>query len=111
MSARLVDQILAALDEQTVVVPGSQAAETILPRLATALREVLHQRAQLAGEVEGMLDAHPLAGVLTSMPASGSGPPPGSCSKSATARPFPRLGTWPPMPAWPRSPAAPAARS
>jgi transposase len=34
MGVRLVDQILAALQQQTVVVPGSQAAETILPRLA-----------------------------------------------------------------------------
>jgi transposase len=67
----LVTQIMAALDEQTVVVPGSQAAETILPRLASSLRDVLAQREQIAAEVEGMLDAHPLAKVLTSMPGIG----------------------------------------
>jgi transposase len=71
MGPRLVEQALAALDEQTVVVPGTTAAETVLPRLADSLREVLHQRDQVAGEVERMLDAHPLARVLTSMPGIG----------------------------------------
>ncbi|GAA3295753.1 hypothetical protein GCM10020218_077430 [Dactylosporangium vinaceum] len=68
MGERLVEQIITALAEQTVVVPGTAADETILPRLAGTLREVLRQRADVAGEVERMLDAHPLAGVLTSMP-------------------------------------------
>jgi transposase len=71
MGANLVEQILAALGEQTVTVPGSHAAETILPRLANTLREVLRHRDQVATEVEGMLDAHPLAKVLTSMPGIG----------------------------------------
>ena len=47
------------------------AAETVLPRLADSLRDVLRQRDQLATEVDGMLDAHPLAEVLTSMPGIG----------------------------------------
>ncbi|WP_435822898.1 IS110 family transposase, partial [Micromonospora arborensis] len=55
----------------TVTVPGTAAAETILPRLADSLREVLRQRDQVAAEVERMLGAHPLAGVLTSMPGIG----------------------------------------
>jgi transposase len=71
MGTRLVEQILAALDEQTVTVPGTAAAETILPRLADTLRDLLRQRNQIAGEVERMLDDHPLAGVLTSMPGIG----------------------------------------
>ncbi|GAA0903618.1 IS110 family transposase [Virgisporangium aurantiacum] len=71
MGARLVDQTLAALDEQTVVVPGTAAAEKVLPRLAESLRDLLRQRDQVAAEVEGMLDDHPLAGVLTSMPGIG----------------------------------------
>jgi transposase len=71
MGQRLVERILAALDEQTVVVPGTAAAETILPRLADTLREVLRQRAEVADQVERMLDAHPLARVLTSMPGIG----------------------------------------
>jgi transposase len=44
MGARLVEQVFAALDAQTVVVPGSTAAETILPRLADSLRDLLKQR-------------------------------------------------------------------
>lgn len=71
MGERLVERIMAALDEQTVVVPGTAAAETILPRLADSLRDVLQQRDQVADEVDRMLDAHPLAEVLTSMPGIG----------------------------------------
>jgi transposase len=71
MGERLVEQILTALDEQTVTVPGTAAAETVLPRLADSLRDVLEQRDQLAAEVDGILDAHPLAQVLTLMPGIG----------------------------------------
>jgi transposase len=71
MGERLVERVIAALDEQTVVVPGTAAAETILPRLADSLRDVLQQRDQVAGEVDRVLDAHPLAEVLTSMPGIG----------------------------------------
>ena len=71
MGERLVGQVMAALDEQTVTVPGTTAAEKILPRPAGSLRDVLQQRDQVAGEVEGILDAHPLARVLTSMPGIG----------------------------------------
>ncbi|MFD4253414.1 IS110 family transposase [Amycolatopsis thermoflava] len=71
MGDRLVTAILAALDEQTVTVPGTAAADTVLPRLADSLKTVLQQRKQVASEVEEILDAHPLAGVLTSMPGIG----------------------------------------
>jgi transposase len=71
MGERLIEQIFTALSEQTVTVPGTVAAEKILPKLADSLREVLRQRDELAAEVEEMLDAHPLAEVLTSMPGIG----------------------------------------
>ncbi|CAM01828.1 transposase [Saccharopolyspora erythraea NRRL 2338] len=71
MGEKLVTTILAALDEQTVTVPGTAAADTVLPRLAENLKTVLQQRKTVAAEVEGILDAHPLAGVLTSMPGIG----------------------------------------
>ena len=71
MGERLIEQIFTALGEQTVTVPGTAAAEKILPKLADSLRDVLEQRDELAAEVEGMLDAHPLSGVLTSMPGIG----------------------------------------
>ena len=70
-AAELVDQILAALSQQTVAVPGTAAAETVLPKLATTLATVLDQRAEIAAQVEQVLDAHPLAEVLTSMPGVG----------------------------------------
>ena len=94
MGERLVEQIFVALDEQTVTVAGTTAAQKILPKLADSLREVLRQRDELAAEVEGMLDAHPLA--------EGAGPQPGSCSKSATAPLSSCPGTLPPTPGWPR---------
>ncbi|WP_243789484.1 IS110 family transposase [Saccharopolyspora gloriosae] len=71
MGERLTADILAALAEQTVVVPGAAAADLVLPRLAESLKTVLEQRKALATEVEGILDAHPLAEVLTSMPGIG----------------------------------------
>ncbi|ATY13528.1 IS110 family transposase [Amycolatopsis sp. AA4] len=71
MGDNLVAAIMTALDEQTVTVPGTTAADTVLPRLADSLKTVLQQRKAVAGQVEGILDAHPLAGVLTSMPGIG----------------------------------------
>ncbi|SHN44951.1 IS110 family transposase [Cryptosporangium aurantiacum] len=68
---QLVIDLLTALDQQTVTVPGAAAAETVLPKLADSLRTVLAQRAELAVQVEERLDAHPLARVLTSMPGIG----------------------------------------
>jgi len=70
-AGELVDSIVKALGEQTVTVPGTAAAETVLPKLATTLATVLDQRAEIAAQVEQALDAHPLAPVLTSMPGVG----------------------------------------
>ena len=71
IGAKLVDDIQDALAEQTVTVAGTTAADTVLPKLAESLKTVLSQRKTVAGEVEGILDAHPLAEVLTSMPGIG----------------------------------------
>ncbi|MBD8063751.1 IS110 family transposase [Oceanitalea stevensii] len=67
----LISALTTALEEQTVTVPGTRAAELVLPKLATTLRELLQQREQAAGQIEEMLDAHPLSTVLTSMPGIG----------------------------------------
>jgi hypothetical protein len=72
MGTRLVEVVLTALDEQTVTVPDTAAAETVLPRLADSLRQVPHQRDQVAAEVERILDATLLPGFRC--PASASGP-------------------------------------
>jgi len=61
MDARLAEEILAALDAQTVTVPGSNAAEIVLPKLADSLKEILQQRKNIADDVERMLDNHPLS--------------------------------------------------
>jgi transposase len=71
MAGRLAAEILASLDEQTVVVPGTNSAAIILPSLAASLRTVLDQRGKLAANIEELLDTHPLSKVLTSMPGIG----------------------------------------
>ncbi|UZF42928.1 IS110 family transposase [Rhodococcus rhodochrous] len=71
MGARLAEEILAALNAQTVTVPGSNAAEIVLPKLADSLKEVLQQRKSISEDVERMLDDHPLSQVLMSMPGIG----------------------------------------
>ncbi|TDQ00582.1 transposase [Labedaea rhizosphaerae] len=46
MGDKPVAAILAALDEQTVTVPGTTAADTVPPRLADSLKTLLQQRKQ-----------------------------------------------------------------
>ncbi|MEY9969267.1 transposase [Streptacidiphilus sp. MAP12-16] len=71
MAERLVEDIFTALDEQTVVVPGTDAAALIVPSLAGSLTAVLDQRKVLATRIEELLENHPLSKVLTSMPGIG----------------------------------------
>ena len=68
---RLAEAIWTALGEQTVVVAGTAATEMILPGMASALADLLTARAQVAKDVERLLDDNPLATVLTSMPGVG----------------------------------------
>lgn len=71
MAARLAGEIFDALAEQTVVVPGTDAAKIIIPGLASTLRSTLDQRRRCEAEIEHLLEAHPLSKVLTSMPGIG----------------------------------------
>lgn len=64
-------QIMAALEEQTVVVVGTEAAGVVLPHLARQLMELHSQRLDVAEKLEEMLHDHPLYYVLTSMPGVG----------------------------------------
>lgn len=59
MAERLVDDIFTALDEQTVVVPGTDAAALIIPSLVSSLGSILDQRRLLAARIEELLEAHP----------------------------------------------------
>ena len=72
-SARLarLNPVVRFLGEQTVVVPGTQAATVVMPRLAKQLAALLQQRDEVASEVERLVHAHPLYSVLTSMPGVG----------------------------------------
>ncbi|MFF3768616.1 IS110 family transposase [Streptomyces sp. NPDC001922] len=71
MAERLVDDIFTALDEQTVVVPGTGTLDVIVPSLAKSLAAVHEQRLALEARIENLLEAHPLSQVLTSMPGIG----------------------------------------
>lgn len=71
MTERLVEEIFAALDEQTVTVPGTEAAALTVPSLAGSLTAVLDQRNLLAGRIEELLEDHLLPKALTPMPGAG----------------------------------------
>ena len=64
-------QIVSALEHQTVVVAGTDAAATVLPHLARQLIALHAQRADVAAQVEALVQAHPLYEVLISMPGIG----------------------------------------
>lgn len=102
MAERLIDEIFAALDEQTVTVPGTEAASLIVPSLATSLGSVLDQRKAIAARIEDLLEAHPLSPVLTSMPGIGVRTAARILIDVGDAKAFPPLDTWPPTPALPQ---------
>ena len=52
-------QIVSALEHQTVVVAGTDAAGTVLPHLARQLITLHAQRADIAAQVETLVQAHP----------------------------------------------------
>ena len=68
LAKTLPAKILAALAEQTVVVPGTAAFGRIITGVAAQLRDVSAERKELAVNFEARLEAHPLAEVLISMP-------------------------------------------
>ncbi|PVE18416.1 IS110 family transposase [Arthrobacter sp. Bz4] len=68
---KLINEIFAALEEQTVTVIGTDAVELVIPRVAAQIKELKHQRAIVAAEVEKLLDDFPLSIVLMSMPGVG----------------------------------------
>ncbi|WGS54885.1 IS110 family transposase (plasmid) [Paraburkholderia sp. D15] len=71
MGKSLAAEIVQALREQAVIVPGTQAATIVMPRLAQQLASLRKQRDEVASEVERLVQAHPLWPVLTSMPGVG----------------------------------------
>ena len=72
-------QIVSALEHQSVVVAGTDAAAVVLPHLARQLISLHAQRADVAAQVETLVQAHPLYQVLTTRARDqGSRPPPSS---------------------------------
>jgi transposase len=71
LAKTLPAQILAALDTQTVIVPGTVEFGRVIAGVAAQLAAVRTERADLADDLEKRLEAHPLAEVLTSMPGVG----------------------------------------
>ncbi|MGX1841389.1 IS110 family transposase, partial [Streptomyces diastaticus] len=71
MAARLIDDVFDALDEQTVVVPGTGTLDIVVPSLAASLTAVHTQRRAMEAQINTLLEAHPLSPVLTSMPGVG----------------------------------------
>jgi hypothetical protein len=63
MALTLPAQILAALDEQTVVVPATEQYGRVISGGAAQLLAVLDQRVVVAGELDALLTEHPLAEV------------------------------------------------
>lgn len=71
MYDRLTGDIFDALDQQTVVVVGTNAAAVVLPQLAGMLADLRASRDTLHTQVEAIVEAHPLHQVLSSIPAVG----------------------------------------
>lgn len=93
-------QIVSALEHQTVVVAGTDAAATVLPHLARQLISPRAQRADVAAQVEALVEAHPLYEVLISMPGI-RGP-----GRSRLLGRDPGQDLQAPAPSWPPTPAS-----
>lgn len=72
MGARLVDELVAALDAQTVVVPAEQTIGRVIRDLAVELSRLAAARERLATEIEAVFTRHPQAPVLLSIPGIGA---------------------------------------
>jgi transposase len=67
----LAKDIFAALEEQSVVVTGTDAAARVLPELAEQLMLVLAQRQRVADQLEDLVEEHELGARLLTMPGVG----------------------------------------
>lgn len=72
MGGRLIDELFAALDAQTVTVPAEQTIGRVVRDLAIELSRLAAARERLAGEIEAVFMRHPQAPVLLSIPGIGA---------------------------------------
>ncbi len=111
MAARLIDDVFDALDEQTVVVPGTGTLDIVIPSLARSLAAVHEQRRALEAQIGQLLGAHPLSAVLTSIPGVAVRTAAVLLATVGDATSFPTPPTWPPTPASPPPPSPREPRS
>lgn len=60
MAQRLIDEVFDALDEQTVIVPGTGTLDIVVPSLTRSLAAVHDQRRALEAQINTLLEDHPL---------------------------------------------------
>ena len=70
-AGRIIDDMFKAIGEQTVTVPGTLMAETIIPSIAHDIKTIRDRRREVDRQVEKLLEDYPLLTVLTSMPGIG----------------------------------------
>lgn len=68
---KLPGQIMAALDQQSVVIPATTQFGLVIQGVARQLLAVLDERAGLKQQLDELLDHHPLATIVTTMPGVG----------------------------------------
>ncbi len=76
LATKVTDDVMAALDAQSVAVPAEATIGRVVAELAVELDRLLARRDALAGEIEEVFLAHPFGELLSSMP--GIGPRTGS---------------------------------
>ena len=67
----LVNNIFMALAAQNLTIPGTKAAELVIPQLAANIKTLKTQHDTIAGQVKGLLEDFPLSKFLMSMPGIG----------------------------------------
>lgn len=72
LAAKVTDTVIAAIDAQTVTMPGEATFGRVIAELAGELDRVHRRRDALAGEIEEVFLAHPFGQLLVSL--SGIGP-------------------------------------
>ncbi len=72
MGGRLIDELFAALDAQTVTVPAEQTIGRVIRDLATELSRLAAARERLVTEIEAIFKRHPQAPVMLSIPGIGA---------------------------------------
>ena len=70
-AGRIIDDMFKAIGEQTVTVPGTGMAETIIPSIVRDIKAIKDRRREVGRQVEKLLEDHPLLTVPASMPGIG----------------------------------------